>query len=131
MQTLLFKRGRLMYRFLGIVVFSQLVLSTQAFCAQLISCSSNKLAAIHRCVLEPNPAEQGQIGDSVIVYRTGSYWAGTGTVIRKRGNYLIVEFKDFIGIIHKGLEAHIYKDQDIGITDWRHAFSNSEALPYR
>ncbi|MFK7826062.1 MAG: hypothetical protein AB8G05_18060 [Oligoflexales bacterium] len=99
--------------------------------AQIVTCSRNKLAASHHCVLEATHDEKMEIGGTVVTYRKGSYWAGTGTIISSRGEYAIAEFKDYIGILHKGMTAYIYRENELGISDWRHTFSKSEALPYR
>ena len=120
-----------MYRFFGFITLSLSLLLPHAKGAVLVECSQNKLASTHYCVLETTGEEQVEVGSSVIAYREGSYWAGTGKVIRMRGTYAIVEFKDYMGILHKGMSAYIYREDDLGITDWRHAFSNNEGLPYR
>lgn len=119
-----------MNRRLGMIAVYLTICLSRSYGAELIACSNNKLAAIHHCVLEATGDEQIEVGLSVVTYRQGSYWAGTGIIIKKREPYAIVEFKDYMGILHKGMTAFIYKDDDLGITDWRHAFSKSEALPY-
>ena len=120
-----------MIRSLGMFTFFLLSYPSLTYGAQLVACSNNKLKSTHHCVIESTHDEQMFVGSTVLTYRKGSYWAGTGTIIRKRGEYAIVEFKDYMGILHKGMTAYIYQENELGISDWRHAFSHSEGLPYR